>query len=131
MSYVLIVDDDAEVRSLLHMALEEEGHAVDEAENGQVALEKLRASSERLVVLLDYLMPGMDGLAVLRLIAQDETLAPRHRYILMSAGRFFPTDDEALRSLSVQMLPKPFDLEKVFQKVREVAEALESGGQVL
>ena len=128
MSHILIVDDDSEVRGLLHMALEEEGHIVDDAESGPVALEKLRASPERLVVLLDYLMPGMDGLAVLRLIAQDEALAPRHRYILMSAGRFFPTDEEALRSLSVQMLPKPFDLEKVFQKVREVANLLDSGG---
>ena len=127
MSHILIVDDDAEVRNLLHMALEEEGHAVDEAENGQVALEKLRASSERLVVLLDYLMPGMDGLEVLHAIAQDETLASRHSYILMSAGRFFPADDEALRGLSLQVLPKPFDLDKVFQKVRQVACALESG----
>lgn len=127
MSHILIVDDDAEVRSLLHMALEEEGHAVDEAENGQVALEKLRASSERLVVLLDYLMPGMDGLAVLRAIAPDETLARRHSYIVMSAGRFFPADDEALRGLFVEVLPKPFDLEKIFQKVHEVGGPLESG----
>ena len=129
MSHILLVDDDDEVRDLLRMALEEEGHTVDEAENGQVALEKLRATPERLVVILDYLMPGMDGLAVLHAIAQDETLAPRHSYILMSAGRFFPADDEALRGLLVEVLPKPFDLEKVFQKVRQVADAQESGGQ--
>lgn len=129
MSHILVVDDDDEVRDLLRMALEEEGHTVDEAESGRVALEKLRATSERLVVILDYLMPGMDGLEVLHAIAQDETLAPRHSYILMSAGRFFPADDEALRGLSVAVLPKPFDLDKVFQKVRQVAGALESGGQ--
>lgn len=129
MSSILLVDDDIEVRDLLHMALEEEGHTVDEAGNGQEALEKLRASSERLVVILDYLMPGMNGLEVLHTIAQDETLAHRHSYIVMSAGRFFPDDDEALRAISVKALPKPFDLEKVFQKVREVASALEAGGQ--
>jgi CheY-like chemotaxis protein len=129
MSHILVVDDDDEVRDLLRMALEEEGHTVDKAESGRVALEKLRATSERLVVILDYLMPGMDGLEVLHTIAQDETLASRHSYILMSAGRFFPANDEALRGLRVAVLPKPFDLDKVFQKVRQVAGALESGGQ--
>lgn len=127
MSHILVVDDDDEVRDLLRMALEEEGHTVDEAESGRVALEKLRATPERLVVILDYLMPGMDGLEVLHAIAQDETLAPRHSYILMSAGRFFPAADDALRGLQVAVLPKPFDLDKVFQKVRQVAGALESG----
>lgn len=129
MSHILLVDDDDEVRDLLRMALEEEGHTIDEAENGHVALEKLRATSERLVVILDYLMPGMDGLEVLHIIAQDKTLVPRHSYILMSAGRFFPADDEALHGLPVEVLPKPFELERVFQKVRQVADAQESGGQ--
>jgi CheY-like chemotaxis protein len=57
---VLVVDDDAELRQLLRRMLEPEGYAVVEAENGRVALERLRDVSPS-VVLLDLMMPEMDG----------------------------------------------------------------------
>jgi GAF domain-containing protein/CheY-like chemotaxis protein/anti-sigma regulatory factor (Ser/Thr protein kinase) len=57
---VLIVDDDAEIRELLRRMLEPEGYAIVEAENGRVALERLRGVSPS-VVLLDLMMPEMDG----------------------------------------------------------------------
>ncbi|HEU4370603.1 MAG TPA: response regulator, partial [Methylomirabilota bacterium] len=59
---VLVVDDDAGVRQLLRRMLEPEGYAVVEAENGRVALERLRDGSPS-VVLLDLMMPEMDGFA--------------------------------------------------------------------
>jgi hypothetical protein len=57
---VLVVDDDAGLRQLLRRVLEPEGYAVVEAENGRVALERLRDVSPS-VVLLDLMMPEMDG----------------------------------------------------------------------
>ena len=57
---VLVVDDDVEVRQLLRRMLEPEGYAVVEAENGRVALERLRDGAPA-VVLLDLMMPEMDG----------------------------------------------------------------------
>jgi CheY-like chemotaxis protein len=57
---VLVVDDDAEVRRLLRRMLEPEGYTVLEAENGRVALERLRDAAPS-VVLLDLMMPEMDG----------------------------------------------------------------------
>src|SRR5205807_544005 len=57
---VLVVDDDAGLRQLLRRMLEPEGYAVVEAENGRVALERLRDVSPS-VVLLDLMMPEMDG----------------------------------------------------------------------
>jgi GAF domain-containing protein/CheY-like chemotaxis protein len=57
---VLIVDDDAGLRQLLRRTLEPEGYTVVEAENGRVALERLRGLSPS-VVLLDLMMPEMDG----------------------------------------------------------------------
>ena len=57
---VLVVDDDPEVRGLLRRMLEPAGHAVVEAENGRVALERLREVKPS-VVLLDLMMPEMDG----------------------------------------------------------------------
>ena len=57
---VLVVDDDAGLRQLLRRMLEPEGYAVVEAENGRVALERLREVSPS-VILLDLMMPEMDG----------------------------------------------------------------------
>src|SRR5262249_36693940 len=57
---VLVVDDDADLRHLLRRAVEREGFVVSEAENGRVALGRVRAAPHGLV-LLDLLMPEMDG----------------------------------------------------------------------
>jgi GAF domain-containing protein/CheY-like chemotaxis protein len=57
---VLVVDDDVEVRQLLRRMLEPDGYTVVEAENGRVALERLRDGAPA-VVLLDLMMPEMDG----------------------------------------------------------------------
>ena len=60
---VLVVDDDATLRELLRRILEGAGYTVVEAENGRVALERLRATSPG-VILLDLMMPEMDGFEV-------------------------------------------------------------------
>jgi CheY-like chemotaxis protein len=57
---VLIVDDDAGLRQLLRRMLEPEGYAIVEAENGRIALERLRGVSPS-VIVLDLMMPEMDG----------------------------------------------------------------------
>lgn len=65
MGQVLIVDDDPTLRDLLREMLEEEGYRVLQAAEGSIALDILRSSPHRLVVLLDYLMPGMGGKGLL------------------------------------------------------------------
>src|SRR5690348_14679781 len=55
MTHILIVDDDNAIRDTLREALEDEGYEVHEAANGIACLEKLRASQEGMVVLLDQL----------------------------------------------------------------------------
>ena len=60
---ILVVDDDPEVRALLRRMLEREGYAIVEAENGRIALERLQAITPA-VVLLDLMMPEMDGFDV-------------------------------------------------------------------
>ena len=69
---VLVVDDVPENLSLLHDALDEAGHTVLVATNGEAALQRARQSLPE-VILLDALMPGMDGFEVARRLKADFT----------------------------------------------------------
>jgi len=68
---VLIVDDSRTVRGLLRRILTSQGAQVDEADSGESALERLKETTYDLI-LLDLVMPGMDGLEVLRRIRRQE-----------------------------------------------------------
>jgi CheY-like chemotaxis protein len=72
---VLVVDDDASVRSLYADALQETGHRVNTAVDGVDALAKLRDGSHPCVVLTDMRMPRMDGFELSRAAAHDPQLA--------------------------------------------------------
>lgn len=72
---VLYVDDDEAVRRLAQIRLGRKGWAVDVADDGDVALEKLKQGDYDLVVV-DYRMPRMDGLAVLRAMGREEWRMP-------------------------------------------------------
>ena len=60
---ILIVDDEERIRRLLRMYLEKEGYEIDEAEDGETAL-KLAVDHDYALVLLDVMLPGMDGTEV-------------------------------------------------------------------
>jgi two-component system OmpR family response regulator len=65
MARILVVDDDAHIREVVRYALVHDGHAVDEAADGSAALERVATGGVDLVVL-DVLMPELDGLALCR-----------------------------------------------------------------
>ena len=104
---VLIVDDERMNRLLLRRALEVEGHAVTEAANGREALERLRAHAPD-VVLLDLVMPELDGYATLREIKADPNLA--HVPVIIISG--VDELDSIVRCIEMgatDYLPKPFE----------------------
>ena len=116
---ILVVDDDSQVRAAIRRALEELGYPVREAGDGTSAVALVKAERPGLVVL-DYVMPGMDGAAVARAIAEVDPNIP----ILFSTGH------AALRALrnaageEVPVLEKPFTLDELDELVRErLAEA--------
>jgi CheY-like chemotaxis protein len=126
MTHILIVDDDSAIRDTLREALEDEGYEVHEASNGIAALESLRASQEGMVVLLDQLMPKLDGIGVLRAVQNDPLLAHRHAYILLTArSRISTPATDLTASLSVPIIRKPFDLEILFHAIAQAATRLE------
>ena len=77
---VLVVDDNAEIRELLGRGLKRQEHRVSFAEGGAQALEMMRALQPDLV-LLDIMMPEMDGYEVLQQLKADESL--RHIPVIM------------------------------------------------
>jgi len=107
MNRILIVDDQPDLRELVRMTLEIDGHEVHEAADGAGALQAVRQLSPELV-LLDVMMPGgMDGIAVCRALRADSTR--RRLRIVMLSARGQKVDIEAGRAAGADAyLPKPF-----------------------
>jgi two-component system, cell cycle response regulator len=104
---VLVVDDDRINRMVLSRELERQGHRVTAVEDGGRALEALRAEAFD-VVLLDVLMPGMDGYETLARIERDEKL--RHVPVIMiSALEDVESVVRCIELGAADYLPKPFD----------------------
>ncbi|MFI5273334.1 MAG: response regulator [Ktedonobacterales bacterium] len=129
MARVLVVDDEDSIRGALRMVLEDDGHTVLEAANGMEALHVLRASADPTVVVLDLMMPVLDGSGVLGAVAADHKLIGRHVFVLMTAAqRTMPLAfANLLTSLEVPVLSKPFDLQDVLSMVARAAGRLNSG----
>lgn len=87
---ILVVDDEADIRSLLRILLEKEGHRVLEAADGIKALETLRDHSDVSLILLDIMMPNLDGFETARAL-RKKTDAP----ILFLTARSSDADKSA------------------------------------
>jgi adenylate cyclase len=104
---VLVVDDDVVNRKLLVRMLEQEGHRARTAENGREALELARAEPPD-VVLLDIVMPELDGIAVLETLKADPAL--QHVPVIMISA--VDELESVVRCIEIgaeDYLPKPFD----------------------
>ena len=118
---VLVVDDDPAVRTFLRDALQAEGYAVEMAPDAGEALDRLWAAwdAQPDVLLLDLLLPGVDGETFATLYW---ALPVRHApIVLMSA---MPEETDAGPQLdSHDVLRKPFDLEELLNRLRQVLQA--------
>jgi CheY-like chemotaxis protein len=120
---VLVVEDDAEVRSAVAEILELEGFAVDTAVHGQQALDKLRSGMAPNVLLLDLMMPVMNGLELLEhLRVETELRAPP--VIVLSANRGYEAEDLGVAAV----VRKPFDVDAL---MGNIAAVLRKTGQAL
>jgi len=106
---LLIVDDDARVRTSLLSALEDADTNVHAAEDAEAALSVLSAEPVG-VVLTDVKMPGMSGLELLRLLKER---SPDLDVVLMTAYDDLPTVAEAMREGAADFLVKPLDLHQL------------------
>jgi two-component system response regulator MprA len=113
-SRVLVADDDRAIRESLARALELEGYAVVPAVDGVEALSLVRRESFDALVV-DVMMPGVDGLAVCRVLRGDGDQTP----ILMLTARIETPDRVAgLDAGADDYLPKPFELDELLARLR-------------
>jgi len=112
----LIVDDSAAVRQLLGEHLAQLGFEVQQAGNGFEALARLQSMPDLSVVLLDWTMPGMDGLETLRRIRADARWADVPVVMVTTEGEL-PYVEDAFDAGASEYLLKPFDGQAVLEKL--------------
>jgi CheY-like chemotaxis protein len=111
---VFVVEDDVDTRDMMGRFLELEGFAVEVAANGKQALERLNAGVHPCVILLDLMMPVMDGWQFRSQQIRDASLASIPVIVVSAAGKERMADIEANAYLS-----KPVDLEQLLAQVTQ------------
>src|SRR5438067_8254955 len=114
---VLVVDDDADIRELLRVALTADGYTVAGVPDGREALHYLRSHADTCIILLDLLLPVMDGARFRSAQVRDRALAwiP---VVVMSAA--VDADRRAKEIGARRLVRKPLDLDDVRQALRMI-----------
>ena len=128
MCRILVVDDDPGVLTCYGRLLTREGHQVETAPGGELALGHLKSSGPYDIVVIDYRMPGMDGIEFLRrLRSQGRT----PEVILVSA---YANDDVRKRAAAMgvrRILSKPIDVSQFRAAIREASPLPPSATQAI
>ncbi|WP_316528003.1 response regulator transcription factor [Kitasatospora brasiliensis] len=114
MARLLVVEDEARLRTYLHRTLEADGHLVDGAGSGPEAVRRLWDAEYDLVVL-DLMLPGFDGFEVMRRAFERR---PDQRVLVLSAVMDVATRVRCLRLGAVDFLGKPFATVELVERVR-------------
>lgn len=122
MRRILVVDDDPTIRELLALWLEDHGWSVTTAANGAEALNEMRHRAHSLV-LLDLMMPVLDGWSLLAERSRDEVLRTIPVVAMSAGGRH--ALDRALSMGADGCLPKPFELDSVIPTLELAAAAID------
>lgn len=113
MKRILVVDDDQSLRMIICKALHSEGYAVDQAQDGEAALEKLKESSFDLLIT-DLSMPKLSGI---ELIVRVRETRPDMGCIMVTAYGTIHKAVEAMQKGAFDFITKPFTLEQIESKI--------------
>ena len=111
----MVVDDDADIRAALGLCLDSEGYDVVVCTDGLDAIDRLRAGVRPQAIVLDLMMPRMNGFEVLEALRAEKRWA-RIPVVVVSANRGYSAHD--LGVLSV--LRKPFELDDLVEALRRI-----------
>lgn len=121
---VLVVDDDDAIRMMVERVLRREQFEVESARDGFEAIEKL-ARSDYATILLDLMMPRVDGHGVLRFL-ETQRNEETPRVIVMTANMQGASETMAAKPV-FRVLPKPFDIRQLISHVKECVSVTPSG----
>lgn len=127
---VLIADDDPVSRRLLQVSLGNAGYRVDAAADGAEALRVLNQPDSPRLVILDWLMPGMDGVEVCRMVRASAR--EPYQYIILLTAKGHQTEIiEGLEAGADDYITKPFDLQELKARLRAGKRILELQEQLV
>ena len=118
---ILIVDDEIDILAQLNTFLKMEGYNVMSASNGIEGLSMFKKQRPS-ICILDYKMPGMDGLQLLREI---KSLEPKTEVLLISGNADMRVAVQAMKEHAFDFLPKPVDLDDLTDRLEQVSANLE------
>jgi DNA-binding response OmpR family regulator len=122
---IVVIDDSPSIRETIAFILESEGYAVITATNGREGLNLIRDTKPR-AVLVDGVMPEMDGFELCRQVRTDATIAGTRVIMLTSMGQ--QVDQERARTVGVDhFLTKPFDEDEILALLDTIYGASEGG----
>ena len=125
---VLVVDDDPLTQRVLQHYLERAGYQMLSANNGRDAIKQARRDSPQLIIL-DVMMPDMDGWTVLKKLKKTEA-TKAIPVILLSANADLMAKEESSRSGATLVLVKPISAEQLLAVIRRLVPGPESDGTV-
>jgi CheY-like chemotaxis protein len=114
---ILAVDDSAPIREMIVSVLAPRGYHVLTARDGREALDKLRLLAEPHIILLDVVMPGLDGPAVVRAIDEDDLLRNAGHWVILMSSQLRLTARDIPPSAG--QLPKPFTRQQLVEIVAQ------------
>jgi len=126
MARVLIVDDETNIRTMMRITLEHQGHTVLTAADGNEGLDKFGDGTEIDLVLLDQRMPGLEGITVLKQMLYQR---PGSRIIMITAFGTVDLAVEAMKAGAADFLRKPFTTDTLRGAVAAALAARPAGGQ--
>lgn len=115
---ILVVDDEFSIRHMLKTVLTKAGYEVDLAEDGEVAIEKIRSDIYD-VVLCDIKMPKMDGFSLLEQIQKEKI---NLTFIIMTSYGSIDTAVQAIRKGAYDYISKPFNSDEVIIAIKKAEE---------
>jgi len=114
---ILVVDDDPQIRRVLRTTLVAQGYEVDDARNGEEALERMRSQKPDLIIL-DVNMPGMSGIEVCKVLKEQAAKEGRTVAVWLMTGA--PTSEgekAALEAGALILLAKPFNVPDLLHRI--------------
>jgi DNA-binding response OmpR family regulator len=121
---ILIVEDDSSIRRLVRTVLLRQGYQVEIAADGLEAIAKLGLADYD-VIILDLMMPNLDGFSFMTAMARDTP--ERLKHVIITSAASPAVINEKLKGIVFDLLPKPFDINELISRVRACVERVDSG----